>query len=69
MAGRSMVFGALAGALVISGGAVAANRAPAAPAKAAPYTAPRLAFGQPDLGGFWSSATLTPLGSAESTGS
>ncbi|MDB5497623.1 MAG: hypothetical protein JWP28_1654 [Phenylobacterium sp.] len=32
----------------------------AAAAKAGAYTAPRNAFGQPDLTGFWSNATLTP---------
>ena len=34
----------------------------AAQTKAAPaYKAPRNAFGQPDMSGFWSNATLTPL--------
>src|SRR5437870_2819995 len=32
-----------------------------ASAQAQAYKAPRTAFGQPDMGGFWSSATLTPL--------
>ena len=31
------------------------------PRAQAAYKAPRTAFGQPDLGGYWSSATLTPL--------
>jgi hypothetical protein len=35
--------------------------APAAPAQPEPYKAPRTAFGQPDLSGFWSNATLTPM--------
>lgn len=36
--------------------------APAAKAgKTAPFKAPRNAFGQPDLSGYWSNATLTPL--------
>jgi hypothetical protein len=43
---------------------VAANAAdkaaPAKPAKAGAYKAPRNVFGQPDLGDFWSNATLTP---------
>lgn len=40
----------------------AAADAKAAPAKAAaPYKVPRNAFGQPDLAGFWSNATLTPM--------
>ena len=38
---------------------LAASAAPAAPAAAA-YKAPRTPFGQPDLQGFWSNATLTP---------
>ncbi|HEY8616562.1 hypothetical protein [Phenylobacterium sp.] len=33
----------------------------AAQPKAAAYKAPRTAFGQPDLGGFWSNSTLTPM--------
>lgn len=32
----------------------------AAPARATPYKAPRTAFGQPDISGYWSNATLTP---------
>jgi hypothetical protein len=39
---------------------VIAIAAPAAPATAA-FKAPRNNFGQPDLGGFWSNATLTPM--------
>ncbi len=40
----------------------AAVAAPAAkPAAAAPYKAPRTSFGQPDLMGFWSNSTLTPI--------
>jgi hypothetical protein len=35
--------------------------APAAPAKSADYKAPRTAFGQPDLGGYWSNSSLTPI--------
>ena len=40
---------------------LAASAQPAAPTKAVAYTAPRTTFGQPDLMGFWSSATLTPM--------
>ena len=29
--------------------------------KATAYKAPRTAFGQPDLSGYWSNSTLTPL--------
>jgi hypothetical protein len=36
---------------------IAAQAKPAASA----YASPRNSFGQPDLGGFWSNATLTPL--------
>jgi hypothetical protein len=52
------------------GQALAAGPAKAAPAKAAAvdptikqpgWTAPRNAMGQPDLGGYWTNATLTPL--------
>lgn len=32
-----------------------------AQAAPAPYTAPRLAIGQPDIGGYWSNSTLTPM--------
>ncbi|MFL5297653.1 MAG: hypothetical protein ACJ798_14835 [Phenylobacterium sp.] len=42
----------------------AAKAAPAVKAAAASkssYKAPRLAFGQPDLQGYWSNATLTPM--------
>ncbi|HEY2751983.1 hypothetical protein [Phenylobacterium sp.] len=48
--------------IALAGPAVAQAQSPkAAPAKAAaPYVAPRNAFGQPDLTGFWSNATLTP---------
>src|SRR4029079_19038800 len=34
---------------------------PAAPGAAKAYKAPRTPDGQPDLGGFWSNATYTPL--------
>src|SRR4051794_36765991 len=34
---------------------------PAAGAPAAAYVAPRTASGQPDIGGYWSNSTLTPM--------
>src|SRR5688572_29958978 len=48
-------------------GANTAKPAAAAPAKpgAKPYKAPRTPDGQPDLGGFWSNATYTPLQRAQ----
>jgi hypothetical protein len=43
--------------------ALAPIAAPTAAGAAQPggYTAPRTAFGQPDLSGYWSNATLTPM--------
>ncbi|MBS0361423.1 MAG: hypothetical protein JSR98_08580, partial [Proteobacteria bacterium] len=41
--------------LLASGAAAAAHAEPAAA-----YKAPRTAFGQPDIGGYWSNATITP---------
>jgi hypothetical protein len=41
--------------------AASAPAAQAAPEKAPAYKAPRTAFGQPDIGGYWSNATLTPV--------
>jgi len=50
------------GTLLLAGLAAAPLAAAAEPAKAAaPFKAPRNAFGQPDLAGFWSNATMTPL--------
>ena len=46
--------------LALAGQAAAETKA-AAPAKAASYKAPKNAFGQPDLSGYWSNATLTPM--------
>jgi hypothetical protein len=40
---------------------LAASASPPDKPAAAPYKAPRTAFGQPDLTGFWSNATLTPF--------
>jgi hypothetical protein len=48
---------ALCAAPVVLSGFVAAG-AQTAPA---PYKAPMTAFGQPDIGGYWSNATLTPM--------
>jgi hypothetical protein len=48
----------------LSAGSLAAHAQTPTPAPAsaqAPYKAPRLAFGQPDLQGVWSNASLTPL--------
>lgn len=48
----------------LSAGGLAAHAQTPTPAPAsaqAPYKAPRLAFGQPDLQGVWSNASLTPL--------
>jgi len=41
--------------------AAPATAKPAAPGSAKAYKAPRTPDGQPDLGGFWSNATYTPL--------
>lgn len=40
---------------------LAVSAGPPAKPAAAPYKAPRTAFGQPDLAGFWSNSTLTPF--------
>ena len=40
---------------------IAAFAAPDAKAAATAYKAPRTSFGQPDLMGFWSNSSLTPL--------
>ena len=54
------------GSLLLAGVAAAPITAAAADAKApakaeAPYKTPRNVFGQPDLSGYWSNATLTPM--------
>jgi hypothetical protein len=48
--------------MLLAGLAAAAlsSVAPYAPASAAPFAAPRNGFGQPDLSGNWTNATLTP---------
>jgi len=45
--------------LALTGGLDAAAQTKAA--KAAVYKAPRTAFGQPDLGGYWTNNTMTPM--------
>ena len=55
---RTLQFAATAAVLLAP---LTAAAQPAAPATAVPYKAPRTPFGQPDLMGFWSSATLTPM--------
>ena len=59
---RRAVLLALSTALVAAPLAMAQAAPAAAPAKAAAaYHAPRTPFGQPDLSGNWSNATLTPM--------
>jgi hypothetical protein len=55
---RTLTAALLAGSLIVVAPSMGAAQAPAA-AKA--YKPPRLADGTPDLGGYWSNATLTPL--------
>jgi hypothetical protein len=63
---RALVL-ALGTALCAAPLAVSAATAPAK-APAAAWKAPRTAFGQPDLSGFWSNSTLTPLTRSPSVG-
>ncbi|HVI32652.1 hypothetical protein [Phenylobacterium sp.] len=56
---RAALF--LATALCAAPIALALPLEAAAQTKPAAYKAPRTAFGQPDLGGFWSNSTLTPM--------
>jgi hypothetical protein len=50
------------GTLLLAGVAAAPLTAAAEPAKAAKaYKVPKNAFGQPDISGYWTNATLTPL--------
>jgi hypothetical protein len=60
---RSLALGLLIAAAPLAIGTAMAADAPAraAPAKAAAYKTPKNAFGQPDLSGNWSNATLTPM--------
>jgi hypothetical protein len=56
-----LAFGtALCAAPVALTGPLAALAAPAAPAAKTPYKVPHNGYGQPDLSGYWSNATLTP---------
>ena len=57
---RRVLVLALGSALCTAGLATAAPAAEAS-AKAAAWKSPRNAMGQPDLSGYWSNATLTPL--------
>ena len=60
---QKVVIAAL-GAILLAGVAAAPLTAAAAEKAAKPaaaYKVPRNAFGQPDLAGFWSNATLTPM--------
>jgi len=50
----------LAVATALAASAALAPLAAAAPPAGA-YKAPRTAFGQPDIGGYWSNASLTPM--------
>jgi hypothetical protein len=47
-------------AMVLAAAPLASAQAAPSP-KAAPYHAPRTAFGQPDLMGYWSNSSLTPI--------
>ena len=58
---RRLAVLALGTALVTAGFAVAAQAQPPQAASAKAWKAPRNAMGQPDLAGYWSNATLTPL--------
>jgi hypothetical protein len=49
------------GLLLVAAAVLALAPVAAAAQPAAAYKAPRTAFGQPDIGGYWSNATLTPL--------
>jgi len=65
-AGISML---LMGAAIVVWSAQAPAEAPKAkPKAAAAYAAPRTSFGQPDLEGYWSNATLTPESRAPGLG-
>ncbi len=52
---------ALAAALLASGPASAQSRSQSAPAADAGWEMPRLADGQPDLQGYWTTQTFTPM--------
>ena len=58
---RHAVILALGGALCVAPVALTSLLAAGAQTAPAPYKAPRTGFGQPDIGGYWSNATLTPM--------
>ena len=58
---RRAVILALGTALSIMPLAIGAANAQTKAAATAAFKAPRNAFGQPDLSGFWTNATLTPM--------
>ena len=58
---RHAVILALGGALCVAPVALTSYLAAGAQTAPAPYKAPRTVFGQPDIGGYWSNATLTPM--------
>ena len=69
---RFMVIGAALAALLIAGGANAQPQNPKAAGKSAPaakWVQPRTPDGQPDMGGVWTNATLTPFERPASLGS
>ena len=57
---RALIL-ALGTAMAIAPVALIAGPAAAQPKAAAAYKAPRNVYGQPDLSGYWSNASLTPL--------
>jgi hypothetical protein len=58
----------LVGTTLATAGFAHAQTTPEAPAAEAAYKAPRTAFGQPDLQGVWSNASLTPITRPASAG-
>ena len=46
--------------MILGVAALALTLPAAALAKDGPYKAPRTSYGQPDIGGAWTNATLTP---------
>ncbi len=67
-----MVMGAAVAALLMAGSANAQSQNPKAAGKSAPaakWVQPRTPDGQPDMGGVWTNATLTPFERPASLGS
>ena len=56
---RTVAFAGLAAVVLTSSAVAAEGAAKTAPART--YQAPRTRFGQPDLMGYWSNSTLTPI--------